>query len=77
MTGLPEPEPNHAVIMVRFGWDCLRKMHQVTRDMETTLGPGKPTGILQPVHLPEYFFGISCPLTTPTLPLLQTRAILS
>jgi len=37
--GLPEPQPNHAVIMVRFAWDCMQKMKQVTRLLELTLGP--------------------------------------
>ncbi|CAB9511299.1 Receptor-type guanylate cyclase gcy [Seminavis robusta] len=37
--GLPEPQPEHAIIMVKFAWDCLQKMHEVTRELECSLGP--------------------------------------
>ena len=37
-TGLPDPQPNHALIMSRFAWDCLRKMDQMTQALEITLG---------------------------------------
>ena len=39
VTGLPEPQPNHAVIMARFAWECLVKMGEVVSGLETTLGP--------------------------------------
>ena len=39
VTGLPEPQPNHAVIMVRFAWDCLVRMGEITKELEVTLGP--------------------------------------
>ena len=39
VTGLPEPQPNHAVAMARFAWECLLKMGEIMRDLETTLGP--------------------------------------
>ena len=38
--GVPEADPAHAVKMARFAWDCLVKMKEVTRDLETQLGPG-------------------------------------
>jgi hypothetical protein len=38
-TGLPEPQPNHALIMARFAWECRQKMNEVTRDLEVQLGP--------------------------------------
>lgn len=40
VTGLPEPQPEHAVIMTRFARDCKVKMSEVTRKLELTLGPG-------------------------------------
>lgn len=39
VTGLPEPQPKHAVIMVRFAWDCLVRMGEITKELEITLGP--------------------------------------
>jgi hypothetical protein len=39
VTGLPEPQANHAVIMAKFAGECLLKMNQVTRDLEVALGP--------------------------------------
>ena len=40
VTGLPEPQKDHAVVMARFARDILRKMSKVTRELELTLGPG-------------------------------------
>jgi len=39
VTGLPEPQAKHAIIMARFAQECLVKMAEVTRDLEKTLGP--------------------------------------
>jgi len=39
VTGLPEPQANHAVIMARFARECLSRMSQVTSELEVTLGP--------------------------------------
>jgi class 3 adenylate cyclase len=39
VTGLPDPQANHAVIMARFACECMIKMGEVTRRLETTLGP--------------------------------------
>ena len=33
--GVPEAEPAHAVKMARFAWDCMVKMHEITRDLGT------------------------------------------
>ena len=38
VTGLPTPEPRHAVIMAKFAMDCRDKMQQVTQELEPTLG---------------------------------------
>eukprot|EP00977_Amphora_coffeiformis_P018149 scaffold6242_cov168-Amphora_coffeaeformis.AAC.1 len=38
--GVPEPEPAHAIKIVRFAWECMIKMREVTRELETQLGPG-------------------------------------
>eukprot|EP00980_Cylindrotheca_fusiformis_P030347 scaffold24674_cov127-Cylindrotheca_fusiformis.AAC.1 len=37
--GLPEPIDNHAVVACKFARDCLKKMHEMTRKMEVSLGP--------------------------------------
>eukprot|EP00934_Nitzschia_sp_Nitz4_P009170 Nitzschia sp. Nitz4//scaffold37_size175936//139425//149009//NITZ4_002062-RA/size175936-snap-gene-0.260-mRNA-1//-1//CDS//3329549836//9160//frame0 len=39
VTGLPNPQPDHAVIMAKFAKDCMSKMIQLTRKLEVTLGP--------------------------------------
>lgn len=39
VTGLPDPQPNHAVIMARFATECMLKMRDVTQKLETSLGP--------------------------------------
>jgi class 3 adenylate cyclase len=39
VTGLPEVQPNHALIMARFAWDCMEQMTRVVRDLEVQLGP--------------------------------------
>ena len=39
MTGVPNPQPAHAVIMVRFADECITKMHQVTSKLAATMGP--------------------------------------
>lgn len=39
VTGLPEPQDSHAVIMAKFARDCLQKMHEVTSALEVRLGP--------------------------------------
>ena len=39
VTGLPDPQTNHAVIMARFASECVTKMAEVTRKLGTSLGP--------------------------------------
>jgi class 3 adenylate cyclase len=39
VTGLPEPQDNHAIIMARFAYECLLKIDQVTKELEVSLGP--------------------------------------
>jgi class 3 adenylate cyclase len=36
--GLPTPQNDHAVIMVRFADDCMRRMRQLTAELATSLG---------------------------------------
>lgn len=38
--GLPEPRDDHAVAMARFARECMKKMSEVTKQLEVTLGPG-------------------------------------
>eukprot|EP00980_Cylindrotheca_fusiformis_P022303 scaffold9185_cov63-Cylindrotheca_fusiformis.AAC.1 len=37
--GLPEPTDDHAAVACRFARDCLKKMKDVTRKLEVSLGP--------------------------------------
>jgi class 3 adenylate cyclase len=39
VTGVPNPQPEHAVIMVRFAEECIAKMGQVTSKLAATMGP--------------------------------------
>jgi class 3 adenylate cyclase len=39
VTGLPDPQEDHAVIMARFARDCKNRFRIVTRKLELTLGP--------------------------------------
>jgi class 3 adenylate cyclase len=39
VTGLPTPRKSHALVMARFANDCRRKMHELTVELERSLGP--------------------------------------
>lgn len=39
-TGIPQPVPNHAELMVRFARSCLLKVDMLTNELESSLGPG-------------------------------------
>jgi class 3 adenylate cyclase len=39
VTGLPEPQTKHASIMARFAWDCLVRIGEISKELESTLGP--------------------------------------
>jgi class 3 adenylate cyclase len=47
VAGLPDPRPDHAVVMARFAQECLIKMNVMTKQLETTLGPGTRTLLLE------------------------------
>lgn len=40
VTGLPQPNKNHAVICAQFAYHCLQAMDQLSHQLELTLGPG-------------------------------------
>ena len=40
VTGLPQPNPQHAVICAQFAYRCLVAMKRLTHQLELTLGPG-------------------------------------
>jgi Adenylate and Guanylate cyclase catalytic domain len=40
VTGLPEPQPNHAVIMVRFAKESATQIDAIFQNLEKILGPG-------------------------------------
>lgn len=40
VSGLPEPDENHAITMARFAYQCVTKMKTITEDLEPVLGPG-------------------------------------
>jgi class 3 adenylate cyclase len=39
VAGLPEPRKDHAVAMVKFGQECLKKLGELTKRLEVELGP--------------------------------------
>ena len=39
VTGLPDPQKSHALIMARFAQDCLARMYEMLRHLELKLGP--------------------------------------
>jgi class 3 adenylate cyclase len=39
VAGLPEPRPDHALVMARFARDCLMRLSAVTKQLEIELGP--------------------------------------
>jgi len=39
-TGLPNPREDHALAMVRFAQNCLIRFHDLTNELELSLGPG-------------------------------------
>jgi hypothetical protein len=39
VVGLPEPRPNHAIVMAKFARDCRERFDLITRELEKTLGP--------------------------------------
>ncbi|CAB9528578.1 Receptor-type guanylate cyclase gcy [Seminavis robusta] len=38
VTGIPQPQRNHATIMVRFAQECMTEMNQLTVELASTLG---------------------------------------
>jgi len=40
VTGLPEANPNHALVMARFAWTCLKIFDDLTKRLDVMLGPG-------------------------------------
>jgi class 3 adenylate cyclase len=40
VTGLPEPQANHYIIMARFAFECQQKMRELASDLCVSLGPG-------------------------------------
>ena len=39
VTGVPDPQKDHAVAMCRFAKECLRAFHKLSRQLERRLGP--------------------------------------
>jgi class 3 adenylate cyclase len=40
VTGLPDPQPDHAVRIAKFSRECMIKMTELTKKLEVSLGPG-------------------------------------
>jgi len=40
VTGLPNKQPNHALLMVKFARECLIKIQKILPGLESRLGPG-------------------------------------
>jgi hypothetical protein len=60
VTGLPDPRKDHALAMARFARDCRDSMNELTRRLESTLGP--ETGDLKVTKwfLSQFFFRLRC-----------------
>lgn len=39
VTGLPDPQKKHALLMARFAQECMEKMAELVKRLETSLGP--------------------------------------
>lgn len=39
VAGLPDPRPDHAIVMAKFANDCLNRMFRMVRKLEVELGP--------------------------------------
>jgi class 3 adenylate cyclase len=39
VTGLPEPQEQHVLIMAKFTNECMKRMNEVTKELEVKLGP--------------------------------------
>lgn len=37
--GLPDPRPDHAVVMAKFASECIDEMSRLTQELEVELGP--------------------------------------
>lgn len=40
VAGLPDPNEHHAVVMTWFAYECLRRMKELIKELEVSLGPG-------------------------------------
>lgn len=40
VAGLPDPQPDHALIMCKFAQKCLHRFSELTKELELSLGPG-------------------------------------
>lgn len=47
VTGLPEPNRDHAITMARFAYECVQQMSKLTKELETLLGPGTSDLVLR------------------------------
>ena len=47
VTGLPDAQPDHALIMAKFAYDCNMKMHETTRRLMDKLGEGTEDLVLR------------------------------
>jgi class 3 adenylate cyclase len=39
VAGLPDPRPDHAIVMAKFARDCINEHIAQTKELEVTLGP--------------------------------------
>ena len=40
VAGLPDPRPDHALVMAQFAEDCIEHVHALVMGLEKSLGPG-------------------------------------
>ena len=58
VTGLPDPQEDHAVIMAKFAYECKHKMNNLTQTLERELGPDTGTSVGTKDVLEFVSFGI-------------------
>lgn len=66
VTGLPQKQPDHAVIMAKFAMECMGKIDDVTGNLVGKLGQGTEKLSLRmglhsgPVTAGEHFANVHC-----------------
>ena len=58
VTGLPDPQPDHAIRMSKFAKECMMKMKVVTHSMESQVGDSSSLALRIGMHSGEVTAGV-------------------